>query len=412
MKSLFIVDGPLDRPILHSQGLPLINRLSSRKISCYILSFEDFHNASNPNLQINLKNNGINWIQVGSIRKLSGFQRIQNIISGFFQAFQLCKREKISVVHCRSYRPAVIGSFLKTILGCGYIFDMRGFLIDEQIMLGRWKAKGLVYYFARSLERWCILNADIIITNTTAFRNAVIKLNYFPVKTSSDKVVIIPNSVDTQRFLSNHPNRLIVRTKMKWQERVVFIFAGEARDWEAFEQIIMLFKEIKPFYQTIFLALICYGNLTELRKLLAQSNISRDDYCLETISPEQMPEIMGAADIGVLFRKNNVYTKTVSSPIKFAEYLSCGLPVIINSGIGDTTSIIEKYKVGAIVDPEETKKLRTSVLALIKMVNEDPNLRQRCHAAAEKELSLDLSEDLYFQAYSSVSAAAEKRMKR
>jgi glycosyltransferase involved in cell wall biosynthesis len=198
---------------------------------------------------------------------------------------------------------------------------------------------------------------------------------------------------------------------MKWQERCVFIFAGEARDWEAFEQIIMLFKEIKPFYQTIFLALICYGNLSELRKLLAQSNISIEDYCLETISPEQMPEIMGAADIGVLFRKNNVYTKTVSSPIKFAEYLSCGLPVIINSGIGDTTSIVEKYKVGVIVDPGDTKKLRTSVLALIKMVDEDPNLRRRCHAVAEKELSLDLSEDLYFRAYSSVSAAAKKRMK-
>jgi len=410
MKSIFIVDGSLDRPILHSQGLPLIKRIRKRIDASYILSFEESEYPDNSNLWFDLSNSGIIWLWVKNIKTTNGLQRINQILIGLWAAIKLCRREKIDVVHCRSYRPALIGSILKKILRCGYIFDMRGFLIDEQIMLGRWKPKGLFFLMARFFEKWCILNADIVITNTIAFRNAVINLPYFSAWTSASKVIIIPNCVDTKKFLANHPNRLITRRELNWNDRCVMIFAGEARDWEAFEQIIMLFKTVRSEIPNLYLALICYGDLLGVKQLLVRSNIDKNDYCIRTISPNQMPEILGAADVSVLLRKQDVYTKTVSSPIKFAEYLSSGLPVIMNSGIGDTTGIIEKYKVGAILELAESDQLKPCITELMKMVENDPELRQRCHEAAEKELSLDFSEELYFKAYQSVSKTAQERM--
>ena len=35
--------------------------------------------------------------------------------------------------------------------------------------------------------------------------------------------------------------------------------------------------------------------------------------------------------------------------MKVAEYLACGLPVIINAGVGDSDTLIDEQKVGAVV---------------------------------------------------------------
>jgi len=40
----------------------------------------------------------------------------------------------------------------------------------------------------------------------------------------------------------------------------------------------------------------------------------------------------------------------VSSPVKFAEYCLCGLPVIITDNVGDYSGYVRSYKLGHIVD--------------------------------------------------------------
>ncbi len=40
----------------------------------------------------------------------------------------------------------------------------------------------------------------------------------------------------------------------------------------------------------------------------------------------------------------------VASPVKAAEYLACGIPVILSPEIGDISSYIEKCGVGNLID--------------------------------------------------------------
>jgi glycosyltransferase involved in cell wall biosynthesis len=412
IKSLFIVDGSLDRPILHSQGLPLIRHLSDKEYHCWILSFEEKNPSTQSILWQDLVKRGIKWIPITIGANVVGAKRTQVILRGIVKTFQLCRRESIYVVHCRSYRPAIIGSLIKTLTGTGFLFDMRGFLIDEQVILGRWKVSGVKYNLARLFEKWCILNADAIITTSPQFRQRLLALTYFPREGRAGLVYSISNCADTSRFIVNHPLRDEIRGKMAWNNRFVIAFAGEARTWEGFEQILEFFLTMQRINPHSYLAIFAYGDLSELRKIIEVTGLNPLDYCMLSIPPDQMPAYLGAVDLGVVFRRHNQYTQTIASPIKFAEYLSCGLPVVINPGIGDTSRIVEQYNVGVVLDPDNNEQLKAGAVTLHKLIATDPDLRQRCHRTAEQELSLDLAVEQYLQVYQMVIAASELRMKR
>jgi len=51
---------------------------------------------------------------------------------------------------------------------------------------------------------------------------------------------------------------------------------------------------------------------------------------------------------GIAFYRPGI-SRLGTSPVKVSEYLSCGLPVIINAGIGDTDRVIAQEDVGALV---------------------------------------------------------------
>lgn len=63
------------------------------------------------------------------------------------------------------------------------------------------------------------------------------------------------------------------------------------------------------------------------------------------VSPEEVPQYLLAADYGLLVRDQNV-TNKVASPVKFAEYLACGLKVIISNNLGDYSMLVEKLELG------------------------------------------------------------------
>jgi len=82
------------------------------------------------------------------------------------------------------------------------------------------------------------------------------------------------------------------------------------------------------------------------------------------VHPDEVPDRLAEADVGMLVRKDTV-TNQVAAPTKFAEYLACGLKVIISENLGDYSDFVRSYGCGAVVsesgvDVEElTRKLST-----------------------------------------------------
>lgn len=62
-----------------------------------------------------------------------------------------------------------------------------------------------------------------------------------------------------------------------------------------------------------------------------------------------MPNYLCAADIAIMWREKSI-TNRVASPVKFSEFVACGLPVITNDSIDLVTEYIQNYNGGAIID--------------------------------------------------------------
>ncbi len=65
------------------------------------------------------------------------------------------------------------------------------------------------------------------------------------------------------------------------------------------------------------------------------------------VNPKDVSTYLQLADYGLLLRSNQV-TNQVASPVKFAEYLVAGLPVIVSPVIADFAKFVQKHAVGQV----------------------------------------------------------------
>ena len=99
-----------------------------------------------------------------------------------------------------------------------------------------------------------------------------------------------------------------------------------------------------------------------------------------------VPSYLAAADAGLSFIKRCV-SKLASSPTKNGEYLACGLPLIINTGIGDSDALVNEWKAGVLLeDFTETEYARIG--KLIEEIAASPDARRSARSVAEQLFDL------------------------
>jgi glycosyltransferase involved in cell wall biosynthesis len=231
-----------------------------------------------------------------------------------------------------------------------------------------------------------------------------LELPYIHKRKNNPRIGVIPNCVDTATFLPNPEARKNIRHTYGWENRIVFLFSGDAaRYYDALDNIIRFSKVALEFNPDVYLLIMAYGELERIRARVNELGLDQNNCTVMTGTPDQMPDFLSAADVGLSFFKVKSFANAIASPIKFAEYLSCGLPVVINPGVGDTGRIINQYLVGAIADPDNPGSFRQAAQEILQMVQEKTLITSRCRMAAEKELSLDSAVQKYLEAYNNLN---------
>ena len=98
-----------------------------------------------------------------------------------------------------------------------------------------------------------------------------------------------------------------------------------------------------------------------------------------------------------------VYSKTASAPTKLAEYLGCGVPCLVNSGVGDLEAIVAENRVGIVMHRFSESDCHEAALALVNLAA-DPGVGDRCVAAARRHFSLEAGVRAYADVYASLAA--------
>ena len=115
---------------------------------------------------------------------------------------------------------------------------------------------------------------------------------------------------------------------------------------------------------------------------------------------EEMPRYWSLADAAISFIQPT-FAKSASSPTKVGEALACGVPLIINRGVGDLDALVARYRCGVIVEPLSAVGYAASIASCERLWGE-ADLRERCRRAAEEALALSDGAARYARIYQSL----------
>jgi glycosyltransferase involved in cell wall biosynthesis len=254
-----------------------------------------------------------------------------------------------------------------------------------------WKPDGKLYRAVKKVERWLFRESDAFIILTEKAREIL-----FPESRENgfDKfgraVEVIPCCVDLKRFESaNEASRQKMRQKLGLENRRVITYVGSlTSDWYMPAEIADLFGVAKRQRAETFALILTQSRVEAIRPLLSERGYSENDFLICRVSPAEIPIYLSAADAAVSFIKP-CFSKLGSSPTKNAEYLACGLPMITNSGVGDTAEMVREDNVGVVIDEFNTESYEKALAEIEKLLEDKNDLTKRCKNSARKWFDLE-----------------------
>lgn len=389
-------------PLGQSQILPYLTGLSSKGVKVTILSCEKKRSFLKNKDRIEQKcaEANIIWEYVFYSKKppiLSTFYDLHRMKK---KAMQLHRKNKFSVIHCRTILATIIGFPLQK-RGAKLIFDIRGFWADERVDGKLWNLNKphyrIVYNYFKTKERKAYLNANHIVTLT---QNAKEHLKSV-FKIQADKISIVPCTVDLNHFQLTDAVKKKSHTIRKQLDldaaSPLVCYSGSLGTRYLVEKMLLCFKEIKEHFQNSKLLLVTHSDTSQVSKIAKELNID-DSIVLTSTTYEEIPNYIALADIAIYFIYEGKSGKAVS-PTKQAEFLSLGVPILTNAGIGDSKTILEENGGGIVIDNYHLASFQ-------RVVKEIPLLLDKPKAEiiniAKENFNLEDGINTYHKVYSSL----------
>ena len=201
------------------------------------------------------------------------------------------------------------------------IYNGRGAIFSEQNEFGVYNGTGLEETIFQ-LEKNAVLNSNMRISvsqNLVAYwqKNFKYEKNGHEIIPSATSFSFVP-----QRFNS------------KDNHRVTIVFSGSFSKWQSFELMCTHFDHFLASNKNIQIKILCKNSsvFSKLKEKYADA--------IQTmwVSHDKVRDVLITADYGYVYR-DITETNKVASPVKIAEYLSCGLKLLISNSLGDYSNL-------------------------------------------------------------------------
>jgi glycosyltransferase involved in cell wall biosynthesis len=387
---LFIsYNGMLD-PLGQSQVLPYLRELAVRGVRYTLLSFER-PKAFTPEgirqceeLRERLKTEGIDWHWLRYHQRPSIPATIYDVIAGYRKAASLVKRGGIEMVHARSHIPATIALWLKRRLGTKMLFDLRGLMAEEYVDAEHWREGSLPYRLTKAAERRILAATDGIVTLTE--RIWPIIREWSGLRGRAVHHEVIPCCVDLSLFKFDAVERARRRSELGLGERFTMVYSGSLDGWYLTEQMADFFAAFLKQNRDAHLLWLTTGSHDRVRQLMSSRNVADKNFSVRAVASADVPSYLAAADVGLAFIKRCM-SKIASSPTKNGEYLACGLPLVLNAGVGDSDALINDWQAGVLIEDfsdDDFERASREVEAIVR----NARVKDEARAVAEKLFDL------------------------
>ncbi len=384
LNTLFLsYDGMTDN-LGQSQVIPYLIGLSSSGYRITIISCEKEvgYKKNAEVISSLLQRHNIDWHPLHYTKKPPVLSTLWDIRKMKNKVVELHREKKFVLVHCRSYITtlAVLGFCERKSLP--FVFDMRGFWADERVEGKIWSLKNpifqLIFNYFKKKELEFVSKAAAVVSLTHAAKIQIQKWNISD--RSKKHIFVIPCSADFDLFdVASSEEKILARKQAGFdQNEFVLVYLGSLGTWYMLEEMLDLFVVLKSQLPQSKFYIITNDSKELVLKLANDKGISLDSIVIDSAQRAEVPHKLAAADWGISFIQPS-YSKKASSPTKMGELLAMGIPLIVNSKVGDVKEIIEQTKGGLCID-------EFSVESFTKVVQQVRN-EARLSSPAIRELS-------------------------
>ena len=345
-------DGLLD-PLGKSQVVPYLKSIAKSERKIIVISFEKSKNIKLDkinSMRKDLLKSHISWEYNKFSENFGKISKIYDLIKMFYSSLFMILYKNIKIIHCRSHVPALVGFFLKKFFKIKLIFDFRGLWIEERFdyKIGNKKKKLHKLYFNifKKLEFKILNNSDYIVCLTHSVKPYINKLlnKRIPIE-------VIPCCADYNFFKKNKYSKEASRKILKIKKNTsVLGYAGSINEVYLINNMIEFFINLQKKYKSLILIFVT-PQINEVKKIISNKTDKKIIKNIKIFKAERenIPLFLSSFDLSFCFIKKT-FSRTAMSPTKMFESFAVGTPFICNKGIGDVDYILNKYKIGGIVD--------------------------------------------------------------
>lgn len=390
-RALFVsYDGVLRGPG-RTQTLPYVRGLAGRGHALALLTYED------PELLADRERTDAARAELGDVpwtsiprrgRQVGDFRR------GFAEVRRASREHRADFVHARGYVPA----FLARVAGVPFLFDMRGFWPDERADGGLWSRKSLGYRTWKRIERSLLARAAGIVVLTQRAQEELARLEMAPQETP---VAVIPTCADLARF------RPVPEAERPAEARGAprYLILGGTSTWYLPDAMLDLAARALRRRPEAHLHVLTQDAHEPLLAGLRSRGVGPERALVRAVPPDTVAGWISGAEAAIALLRST-WSKGASCPTKLGELLGCGVPILMNAGIGDADRILQHDEVGVTVTGFDDAAYDAALDQLdVLAAGGREALSARCRAVAEREFSLVLALDRYENAYATAGAA-------
>jgi len=244
-------------------------------------------------------------------------------------------------------------------------------IAEEFLLTGR-RVDRLKFALNKALERRFLRRFDAVVV--VSERMAEYCRREYGVR----RTVVVPCGVQLSRFPDRARERAEVRRAAGLSDRFVFAYSGGAAAWQCIDETVRFYRRVRAQMPEAFL-LVLSPDVEAWRRALV--DVDPTTYRVATVSHADVGRELAVADAAFLLRKRTVINE-VSAPVKFAEYLACGVPVITSPYVGDYSSLVLARRVGVVMEPDDEATWQAAVDGVVALAREG-DTHARCRAVAE-----------------------------
>jgi glycosyltransferase involved in cell wall biosynthesis len=335
-------------------------------------------------LQTELAHEGIEYQWTRRDPSHSFAVKVREASYAFSQLLIRALRKRPQIVHARSYLPGATAQLVAWVApDTRFLFDCRGLLGDEYADFGHWGRDSFRYRLLKRVERVLFSRADGVVVLTERLKEWL--LTEGRLISEPDRIEVIPCCVDLDRFVLSEEQRVRGRQLLGAGDRFVLAYAGSLGAWYSEDEMVQLFAAIRRRRPALF-SVFSRSPADRVRAAMARHGVREEDVLIRPAAPEEMPTYLAGADAAISFAQPR-FSKIAASPVKIAEYLALGIPVVMNRGVGDGDELIDQ--VDAVIDagrlsPDDLD----AAAARLSSLCSTPESRHRARAAARARFDL------------------------